>query len=69
MRKATWLGVCTLALVVAWPAAAEDKKEEKFDAAKLVGAWTYVSAEKNGENSRPSISRTRPSPSPRRPSL
>lgn len=48
---------CTLslaAILFALPLAAfEDKKPEAFDATKLVGNWTYVSGEKNGEKVTP----------------
>jgi uncharacterized protein (TIGR03067 family) len=47
MKAALWLGACAF-LVAAYPVGADDK-EEKFDAAKLVGTWTYVSGERNGE--------------------
>lgn len=46
MSKAMWAGACALLLVVG-PLRAEDK-DTKFDAAKLVGEWTYVSGIKNG---------------------
>jgi uncharacterized protein (TIGR03067 family) len=52
MRAAIWLSVCAFLFVVYPLAAADDDKkgkDDKFDAAKLVGAWTYVSGEKNGE--------------------
>jgi hypothetical protein len=52
MRTATWLGACAFLFVV-YPLAAadEDKKggDDKFDPAKMGGAWTYASGEKNGE--------------------
>ncbi len=52
----TWFGLA-LAMVLATGAVwADDKakerkegKDEKFDAAKLIGTWKYVSGEKNGE--------------------
>jgi uncharacterized protein (TIGR03067 family) len=47
MRTAIWVGACALVLAVG-PLGAEDK-EAKFDAAKLVGDWNYVSGMKNGE--------------------
>lgn len=48
MKLAFRLAACAL-LLAAVPVLAEDKKEEKFDAAKLVGTYTYVSGVKNGE--------------------
>ena len=46
MRTALALG---LAVVLAVPLAADDKKDEaKFDAAKLVGTWEYTAGEKGG---------------------
>ncbi len=47
MRKAMWLAACALVWAVG-PLGAEDK-DAKFDGAKLVGDWTYVSGMKNGE--------------------
>jgi uncharacterized protein (TIGR03067 family) len=48
MRTVTLAGILILVLVLAGcPLAAQDK--DKFDPAKLVGTWTYVSGEKNGE--------------------
>jgi uncharacterized protein (TIGR03067 family) len=44
--KAFVSGACALIIAVSW-ASADEKK--KFDAEKLVGDWTYVSGEKNGE--------------------
>ena len=42
--------LAVVALVASASLNAQDKKEEaKFDAAKLVGKWTYVSGVKNGE--------------------
>ena len=52
MRTATWLSACAFLFVIyALAAADEDKKgkDDKFDAAKMVGVWTYASGEKNGE--------------------
>jgi uncharacterized protein (TIGR03067 family) len=46
MRTATLLSGCVLALIMCPLLGA---KEAKFDAAKLVGTWLYVSGEKNGE--------------------
>jgi uncharacterized protein (TIGR03067 family) len=40
-----------LAMLFPFAATSEDKKEEKFDAAKLVGTWAYVSGEKDGKKS------------------
>jgi uncharacterized protein (TIGR03067 family) len=53
MKTAAWLGVGCL-LLAAFPVGAADKdkdkdKDDKFDPAKLVGTWKYVSGEKNGE--------------------
>jgi uncharacterized protein (TIGR03067 family) len=45
MRVTATLSTAILVLAVAAPRA----DEKKFDATKLVGTWTYVSAEKNGE--------------------
>ena len=47
MRKASWMALCALVLGIA-PLGADDK-ETKFDPAKLVGDWTYVSGTKGGE--------------------
>ena len=42
MRVAIWL--VTLAVLVAGgPASADEKKDAKFDATKLVGKWDFVS--------------------------
>jgi uncharacterized protein (TIGR03067 family) len=38
-----------LVLGVAFVAAAQDKKDAKFDPAKLVGDWTYVEGARSGE--------------------
>jgi len=46
MKSVIWACVGTLVLAAA--ASAEEKKD-KFDAAKLVGKWEYVSGVKNGE--------------------
>jgi len=48
MRVAIWL--VTLAVLVAGgPASADEKKDAKFDATKLVGKWDFVSGQKPGE--------------------
>jgi uncharacterized protein (TIGR03067 family) len=47
MRRAMWIAACALAVGIA-PLGADDK-DSKFDAAKLVGDWTYVSGMKGGE--------------------
>lgn len=47
MRTMTWLGACSFTLLVGSILAA-DEKGDKFDAAKMLGTWTYVSGEKNG---------------------
>ncbi len=47
MRKAMWIGACAMLLAVG-TLGAEDK-QTKFDPAKLVGDWNYVSGVKNGE--------------------
>jgi uncharacterized protein (TIGR03067 family) len=47
MRKVMAMAVCALVLGSA-PLGADDK-DSKFDAAKLVGDWTYVSGMKGGE--------------------
>jgi uncharacterized protein (TIGR03067 family) len=39
----------TLALLMVGSLVAEEKKAAKFDAAKLVGEWNYVTGTKNGE--------------------
>lgn len=51
MKAALTLGLCAgLTLLLGYPAAGGGKgKESSFDPAKLVGNWTYVSGEKNGE--------------------
>ena len=52
MKTATWLSACAFVLVVYTLAAGDEErkgKDDKFDAAKMVGEWTYVSGEKNGE--------------------
>jgi len=46
MAKAIWMGACALLLSVG-SLSADDKA--KFDAAKLVGEWSYASGTKNGE--------------------
>ena len=48
MRMAKWMTACALVVALVGPLRAEDK-EVKFDAAKLVGTWSYVSGTKNGE--------------------
>jgi uncharacterized protein (TIGR03067 family) len=51
MRTAKWMGACVFFLAL-YPlgAVGQDKaKDEKFDAAKMAGTWTYVSGVKNGE--------------------
>lgn len=45
MRVTGWLGLIAVGLV-AGVAAADDKA--KFDPAKMLGTWTYVSGEKDG---------------------
>ena len=56
MKKTLLAGVGVF-LLAALPLGAADKdkdkdaKDDKFDAAKLVGTWKYVSGEKNGEKS------------------
>jgi uncharacterized protein (TIGR03067 family) len=49
MRAAMGIGTCVLFLTVCALAAEDKDKQGKFDAAKLVGTWKYVSGEKNGE--------------------
>jgi uncharacterized protein (TIGR03067 family) len=55
--KKTLLAGVGVFLLAALPLGAADKdkdkdaKDDKFDAAKLVGTWKYVSGEKNGEKS------------------
>jgi uncharacterized protein (TIGR03067 family) len=46
MRVSGLLGLISLGLLLG-PAAAQDKG--KLDSAKLIGTWTYVSAEKDGK--------------------
>ncbi len=46
MRTMTWLGAISFVLLAGSVLRADDK--DKFDAAKLIGTWTYVSGEKNG---------------------
>jgi uncharacterized protein (TIGR03067 family) len=52
MRTATWLCACAFLFMV-YPLAGADYnkkgKDDRFDAAKMAGAWTYESSEKNGE--------------------
>ncbi|SRR6266851_570849 len=50
MRTMTWLGACSFTLLVGSIVAADEKadKAAQFDAAKMVGTWSYVSGEKNG---------------------
>lgn len=48
MRWILGLGFVGLGLFVG-SLGADDKKDAKFDATKLVGDWTYVSGTKNGE--------------------
>lgn len=47
--KTIWPSACAM-LLAAGPMLADEKK---FDAAKLVGDWTYVSGEKNGAKANP----------------
>jgi uncharacterized protein (TIGR03067 family) len=47
MRMAIRLAAA--AVLVAGPALADEKKDSKFDAAKLVGKWDFVSGQKPGE--------------------
>jgi uncharacterized protein (TIGR03067 family) len=51
MKTTAWLVTWSLLLAAGSLAADGDKedKADKFDAAKLVGTWTYVSAVKNGQ--------------------
>ena len=50
MRTATWLCACAfLFMLYPFARADDEKKGDKFDAAKMVGTWTYESGEKNGE--------------------
>jgi uncharacterized protein (TIGR03067 family) len=48
MRQ-TFVGALSLALVLGWSVAAEDKKPAKLTAEALIGKWTVVSTEKKGE--------------------
>jgi uncharacterized protein (TIGR03067 family) len=55
MRKGILLALGAAALLLT-PLRAEDKKDKddaKFDAAKLVGTWTYVSGEEDGKKAPP----------------
>ena len=45
MRTATCLGALALILAAVTLTAAADDKKDKFDAAKLVGKWNYVSGD------------------------
>jgi uncharacterized protein (TIGR03067 family) len=45
-----YLASLVAALFVVTVVGGEEKKEAKFDPAKLVGDWTYVSGTKGGEN-------------------
>ncbi len=49
MRTARWMGACAFVLMAYPLGVVGQDKEEKFDAAKMTGAWTYVSGVKNGE--------------------
>lgn len=49
MKAVKWVVACVFCLSLG-AIGAEDKKDEgKFDAAKMIGTWKYVSGEKNGE--------------------
>lgn len=43
------LALCAVAGLVLVNAQAQDSKKDKLDPAKILGTWTYVSVEKDGE--------------------
>jgi uncharacterized protein (TIGR03067 family) len=47
MRKA--IGLSAGVFLLAWGPLGAADKDDKFDAAKMFGTWTYVSVEKNGQ--------------------
>lgn len=49
MKWLAFLGLFLSVAVLVATAQEEKTKKETFDAAKMVGTWTYVSGEKNGE--------------------
>src|SRR6516225_9044279 len=52
MRSLVWLAGCVCLLAGCSHAIADQEKEvkeDKFDATKLVGTWTFVSGEKDGQ--------------------
>jgi uncharacterized protein (TIGR03067 family) len=49
MRKTRWLIAAAALAVLPFGAGGAEDKDAKFDAAKVVGNWTYVSGEKNGQ--------------------
>ena len=52
MRTANWLGVCVALAAAGVLTASENDQKGKaagLDSEKLVGTWTYVSGQKNGE--------------------
>ena len=49
MRRTLCLTLCAALLGLSALRGDDKAKDEKFDPAKLVGTWTYVSAEKGGE--------------------
>jgi uncharacterized protein (TIGR03067 family) len=49
MKSVILLAGCILLLAESPLGVADQKKEDKFDAAKLVGTWKYVSGEKDGQ--------------------
>jgi uncharacterized protein (TIGR03067 family) len=49
MKSAAWIGLGVVLVALTTRGGAEQGKGEKFDAAKLVGNWSYVSGEKNGQ--------------------
>jgi uncharacterized protein (TIGR03067 family) len=49
MKIGIWLAACNVLVLVGQFGAGDKGKDDKFDAAKLVGKWKYVSGVKNGE--------------------
>ncbi len=47
----TAIGLCAGLFLLAWGTLGAADKSDKFDADKIVGSWTYLSAEKNGQKS------------------
>jgi uncharacterized protein (TIGR03067 family) len=49
LKTPMWLGACAVVLAVCPFGATGQDKDDKFDAAKLVGTWKYVSGVKDGK--------------------